>query len=170
MTKHLHVGWLDRLWQGTRAALGVRLSDARGALARARATLERAGAVAMMIDQVPDHPRHAVPVAFLGRPALADRGPAALAASAGCPLVVAASRRDARGEHELCVLCVLVPPPRPGRAWVEEATRAATAALERFVRASPSQWLWLHRRWKPMLAAPCSTTPSSSPAAASTAA
>jgi len=169
VTKRLSVGWLDRFWQSTRAALGVRLADASGALGPCRDVLRRGGAVAMMIDQVPSSPRHAVPVEFLGRPALADRAPAVLAASTGAPLVVAASRRDARGRHWLHVLEVLLPPPRPSRAWIDEATRRATQQLDLFVRAYPTQWLWMHRRWKPMLAAPC-PTPSSSPAAASTAA
>jgi len=170
VTKHLSVRWLDRVWQGARARRGVRLADARGAIAGGRALLRRGGAVAMMIDQVPDSPRHAVPVEFLGRPAAADRAPAALAASTGAPLVVAAGLRDGAGRQVLHVLDVLHPPRRPDRAWIDGATRDATRALDRFVRAHPSQWLWLHRRWKPMLAAPCRAIPSSSQAGASTAA
>jgi len=170
VTKHLSVRWLDRFWQSTRAALGVRLADAAGAMARARETLRRGGAVAMMIDQPPARAQNAVTVEFLGRAAHADRAAATMAAAAGAPLVVAASRRDQLGRQILEVLEVLLPPRRAGRAWIERATRDATRALDAFVRRHPSQWLWLHRRWKPMLASPCRTTPSSSPAGASTAA
>ncbi len=170
VTKHLSVRWLDRFWQSTRAALGVRLADAAGAMARARETLRRGGAVAMMIDQAPSRAQNAVTVEFLGRTAHADRAAAALAASVGAPLVVAVSRRDELGRQIVEVLDVLLPPRRAGRAWIERATREATRALDAFVRRHPSQWLWLHRRWKPMLASPCRTTPSSSPAGASTAA
>jgi KDO2-lipid IV(A) lauroyltransferase len=185
VTKRLHVRWLDRFWQSTRAALGVRLAEGRGAMATSREVLRRGGAVAMMIDQVPGAARHAMAVEFLGRPALADRAPATLAAVTGAPLVVAAARRDERGRHWLHVLDVLQPPRRGSRAWIGPATRAATVALDRFVRAHPSQWLWLHRRWKSILPAPCPPlsssrssrrrpvrppTPSSSPAEASRAA
>lgn len=170
VTKHLSVRWLDRLWQVARARQGVRLADARGAVARAREQLRQRGVVAMMIDQVPASSRHAVQVEFLGRPAAADRAPAALAASSGAPLVVAASLRDDAGDQVLHVLDVMQPPRRPGRVWIDAATRDATRALDGFVRAHPSQWLWLHRRWKPMLAAPCKAIPSSSRAEPSTAA
>jgi KDO2-lipid IV(A) lauroyltransferase len=174
VTKHLSVRWLDRFWQSTRARLGVRLTDSRGAMARAREVLGRGGAVAMMIDQVPASPRHAIACEFLGQRAWADRAAAALAASSGAPLVVTAARRTNDGSHVLHVLEVLAPPPRAsraGRAWIDEATRAATRALDRFVRAHPDQWLWMHRRWKPMLPPPpCPTPiPSSSPAGASAA-
>jgi Kdo2-lipid IVA lauroyltransferase/acyltransferase len=148
VTKRLSVGPLDAFWQSARAARGVRLIDARGAIGPARAALGRGAAVAMMIDQVPASPRHAVPVAFLGRAALADRAPAAMAAASGAPLVVAASERDDRGGHVLHVLDVLVPPRRPGPRWIDGATIAATAALDAFVRVHPTQWLWMHRRWK----------------------
>jgi KDO2-lipid IV(A) lauroyltransferase len=187
VTKHLRIRWLDRFWQATRAAQGVTLAAARGAMRRGREVLGRGGAVAMMIDQVPESARHAVPVEFLGGIALVDRAPAALAASARAPLVVAASARGPRGEHLLHVLDVLVPPARPSRAWVDRASALATQALQRFVLENPSQWLWLHRRWKAldrsraggacsrhaaraaMLGAPC-TTRSSSPAGPSRAA
>ncbi len=151
VTKRLSVLALDRFWQSSRARAGVRLADARGALARGRDTLRRGGAVAMMIDQAPRLTRHAVAVEFLGRPAFADRAAAALAAASRAPLVVAASRRDARGAHVLHVLEVLEPPARATRAtrpWIADATVSATRALDAFVRAHPDQWLWLHRRWK----------------------
>jgi KDO2-lipid IV(A) lauroyltransferase len=150
VTKRLSMGGLDAFWQLTRAGYGVSLCEAAGAMARGRAALAAGGAVAMMIDQVPARPEHGVRCAFLGAPAFADRAPATLAARAGAPLVVAASRRDpaAGGAQRLEVLAVLDPPPRAGKAWIEEATRAATAALDAFVRAHPSEWLWMHRRWK----------------------
>jgi len=173
VTKRLSVRWLDRFWQSTRARLGVRLTEALGAVGRAREVLRRGGAVAMMIDQVPAPGRRSVPVSFLGQPAHADRAPAAVAAAAGAPLVVAVGRRTPSGRHVLLVLEVLIPPARPGAAWIDEATRRATRELERFVLAHPDQWLWMHRRWKPMLAAPCRTpltTRSSSQAEASRAA
>jgi Kdo2-lipid IVA lauroyltransferase/acyltransferase len=169
VTKHLRVGWLDRFWQTSRARMGVTLADADGAMARGRAVLRRGGVVAMMIDQVPLSAHHAAPVVFLGASAATDRAPAALAASGRAPLVVVAARRGPDGRQVLHVLDVVHPPPYPSRTWIVQATGSATAALDLFVRAYPSQWLWLHRRWKPMLAAtsPCTTTPSSSPAAPS---
>jgi KDO2-lipid IV(A) lauroyltransferase len=181
VTKHLSARSLDAFWQATRAAHGVHLIDARGAMARGRDVLARGGVLAMIIDQVPASANHAVRVEFLGRSAFADRAPAALAARSGAPLVIAASRREAAG-HVLEVLDVLEPPARAGRAWIDDATRASAHALDRFVRAHPSQWLWLHRRWKTPPGAPSAqsseaggrvppcTTPSSSPAEASRAA
>ena len=148
ITKHLKMRRLDAFWQSTRAAYGVALGDAAGAVSRARSALARGGAVAMMIDQVPALRRHGVAVEFLGREAIVDRAPAALAALTGAPLVVAASHRAADGAQEMEVLRVLTPPPRPGPAWIEEATREATRALDAFVREHPSEWLWLHRRWR----------------------
>jgi KDO2-lipid IV(A) lauroyltransferase len=148
VTKRLSAPSLDRFWQSARARLGVRLCDAPGAMAEARSVVRRGGAVAMMIDQVPAEARHAVAVPFLGRRALADRAPAAVAASTGAPLVVVAARAAGGGRQVLHVLAVLAPPPRPGPTWIAEATRASSEALEAFVRAHPSQWLWMHRRWK----------------------
>ncbi|MBV9947547.1 MAG: lysophospholipid acyltransferase family protein, partial [Myxococcales bacterium] len=148
VTRRLRVRGIDAFWQRTRAAQGVHLTGAEGAMRRARDVLRGGGAVAMMIDQVPLDLRRAIEAPFLGRTAWVDRAPAALAAAAGAPLVVAASRRDADGDQALTVLEVLEPPPRAPSAWIAQATRAANERLEAFVRAHPSEWLWLHRRWR----------------------
>jgi KDO2-lipid IV(A) lauroyltransferase len=193
VTKRLSIKSIDAFWQGTRAGRGVLLAPPEDGTSpappgrrhvpgfagawsklegrnldvatRALGFLGQGGAVAMMIDQVPGSLRSAARAEFLGRMAWVERGPAALAARARAPLVVAASRRQLSGEHTLHVLDVMVPPPRPGREWIESATAAATRALDAFVRAHPSQWLWLHRRWRSprvdrgwrpaMLAPPC---------------
>jgi len=148
VAKRLSVGPFDAFARRTRAAYGVSLADPEGALAVAQETLARGGWVTMLQDQVPALASHGTAVSFLGQGALADRAPAALAWRTGAPLVVVASRRGSSGVQHLEVLATLEPPDGAGRAWIDEATRQATLALERFVFAHPSQWLWLHRRWR----------------------
>lgn len=148
VTKSLSARGIDAFWQGTRASYGVDLCLAHGAIARGRAALEQGGAVVMMIDQVPLARRHGIETEFLGRTAFVDKAPATLAAKAGSPLVVAASRRDENGIHRIAVLDVIAPPAHAGPAWIREATVRATRALDAHVRNYPSSWLWLHRRWR----------------------
>ncbi len=146
--KAMSVGWVDRFCREARAARGIAIAAPRGAMANAKDALRRGEVVAMVIDQVPDRARHALSVEFLGAPADVDRSPAALAASMRAPMIVAAARRVEASQQRLELLAVLDPPDRARGAWIDEATRQATAALDRFVRAHPSEWLWMHRRWR----------------------
>jgi KDO2-lipid IV(A) lauroyltransferase len=148
VTKHLSAGFVDRYWQSSRARYGVTVTAATGAYDRARAHVRAGGAVAMMIDQVPNKKSHGLEVDFLGARAWVDRAPATLAARANVPLVVPAARRLDDGTQELVLLDVIAPPRRATREWIDDATARATHALDRFVRAHPTEWLWMHRRWK----------------------
>ncbi|MGH7281326.1 MAG: lipid A biosynthesis lauroyl acyltransferase, partial [Polyangiaceae bacterium] len=58
-----------------------------------------------------------------------------------------AHRRE-DGTQALEVLDVIVPPSKPDATWIAEATRRATRALEACVLEHPSEWLWMHRRWR----------------------
>ncbi len=147
VTKPLRVQGFHRFCARLRASRRVGTVHAGDAAWRARATLRRGGAVAMMLDQVPPKKARAITTDFLGADAHVDRAPAAVAAATGAPLVVAASLRNADGTHTLRILDVHTPPAAPDRAWIDEVTRDATRALERFVQENPSEWLWLHRRW-----------------------
>ncbi len=150
VAKRLSVGVLDAFARRTRASYGVRLAEPEGALGVAQQTLAAGGCVTLLIDQVPESVTHGVAVSFLGQPALASRAPAALAWRQRAPLLVVAARREPSGRHVLSVLQTLLPPsaPSPDRAWIDEATRASTLCFERFVQAHPTEWLWLHRRWR----------------------
>ncbi len=148
VTKELRVRGFDGFATRARARRGVRTVYAGEVVARAGAVLGGNEALALVIDQVPMFRRHGVVCEFLGAPAWVDRAPAALAARAGAPLVVTAARREPDGTHSLHVLAVHEPPAGADRAWSSWATAEATRALDRFVRENPSEWLWLHRRWR----------------------
>jgi KDO2-lipid IV(A) lauroyltransferase len=152
VTKHLSAGFIDRYWQSSRARYGVTVTGAAGAYERARVHVRAGGSVAMMIDQVPNKKTHGLELEFLGERAWVDRSAATLAARAGVPMIVPAARRLEDGTQELQVLDVIAPPHhmngRASRDWIDEATARATRALDRFVRENPTEWLWMHRRWK----------------------
>lgn len=152
VTKRLSWRALDRYWQHLRAARGVKLIDARGAVRRVQAALAAGEAVAMMVDQVPERRTGSCVAPFLGAPARHDLAPATLAARAGAPIVVAFGHRASDGRHVMDVYDVL--PPQAGPRAIADATARIALALERFVEQHPAQWLWLHRRWKG-----CETTP-----------
>ncbi|MBL8718332.1 MAG: hypothetical protein JNL79_20290 [Myxococcales bacterium] len=148
ITRRLSARGLDALWQDTRARRGVDLLPAPdgGVLAAARARLAGGAAVAVLVDQDPERTHGVVFAPFLGEEAAHDTLPATLAARSGAPLVLALGGR--RGGHHVTIEEVFVPPPRAGRAWIDETTRAMAARLEAYVRAAPEEWLWMHRRWK----------------------
>lgn len=148
VTKRLSLGSLDRFWQKARATRGVRLVFPEGAKAKVGEALRENGLVALLVDQAPSHSRGFVELPFLGRMARCDLTPALLAARYRAPLILALGRRLEDGTHLVSVPLLLEPPSQASRAWVIEATAQIQAAVEAFVREHPSQWLWLHRRWK----------------------
>jgi KDO2-lipid IV(A) lauroyltransferase len=149
VTKRLSWKALDRYWQRLRADRGVVLADAWGAAATVREALRAGGVVALMVDQAPERLSGVTTLPFLGRPAKHDLAPALLAARARCPLLVMAGWRTSDGRHRLELVEEIAPAElRGGRPAAERAAARIAAAVERFVREHPEQWLWLHRRWK----------------------
>jgi KDO2-lipid IV(A) lauroyltransferase len=87
-------------------------------------------------------------VDFFGRPARTTPV-AALLARRGVPVLPTLSRRLSDGRHLLAIF-----PPLPltktadPQADIQRHLELQSRAIEAWVRAEPSQWLWLHRRWK----------------------
>ncbi len=150
------VGWAHRFIERVRHAAGIELlyPDAPGGspapLEAARAAVASRRAVFMMIDQRPAATRHAVEGDFLGGRVWIGRAPAALAARTRAPLHLIGMHRAGDGDElELDLLATYDPPVHAGRSWIEATMRTATQRLDQFVRAHPTDWMWLHRRWSP---------------------
>ena len=108
------------------------------------------GALGILIDQ--DTKVQGVFVPFFGRPAFTPRAVGDLALRFGATVVVGTSHR--RGPrpgagHELDIVELSYDPgPVDPEAEVGRITAAAAALQEAAIRRHPTEWVWMHRRWK----------------------
>jgi KDO2-lipid IV(A) lauroyltransferase len=88
-------------------------------------------------------------VNFFGKPAYTPTAPVRLALTQGVPIVPAFMIREGN-RYRL----VLEEPIRPSAIHgsrdeaVREFTEKWSAVMEKFIRAYPDQWVWMHDRWK----------------------
>jgi len=140
---------LDRIATDLRSRVGAEVVP-RGARAGRQllAALGKNRIIGLLIDQdIKDIPGVFVP--FFGRPAWTPSGAASIALHTGASVIPAFGHRQEDGSHSIQVHPP-IPPPASGSQQdrVLELTAAATAAIERQVRAHPEQWVWMHRRWR----------------------
>jgi KDO2-lipid IV(A) lauroyltransferase len=107
-------------------------------------------ALGILIDQ--DTKVQSLFVPFFGHLAATPRAAADLALRFGCPVFVGWSRRRGPRAGDGYVLEVEPVPYDPSPADKEaealRITAACTARMEQAIRQAPSEWVWMHRRWK----------------------
>lgn len=139
---------LDRRLNELRTSTGNTVIYKQKALAQVMQTIRSGGIVAILIDQNMQA-KDGIFVRFFGRPACTTTVAAALALKTGCAIVPVRCLLQKNGRYRM----VYGPPvdwPRTGRKDEDVAalTQHLTSIIEGWVRESPEQWLWLHRRWK----------------------
>lgn len=136
---------LDRL--RTRAlgrSLPMFPKGAAGARA-AMAHLKAGGCLGLLMDQKLND---GVAVPFFGHPAMTAPSLAALALRYRCPVIPGYIQRLGPARLRLVVEPPLSLPDSGDRhADILALTGTVNMALERWIRADPGSWLWLHRRW-----------------------
>ena len=145
VTRRTKPEWLRAKLRSARAELGVReVYDPRTLPAVLKA-LRRGESVGFVIDQYAAPPS-GIPVRFFGVEVdtLSAVGP--LAGRTGAAVVPATSRRQADG----LVHVTIEPAMELGPALSDPAatTQALAAKVEQWIRETPEQWLWVHRRFK----------------------
>jgi len=139
---------LDRRLVSFRTSTGNVVIYKRKALAQVLQTLREKRLVAIMLDQNVQA-RDGVFVRFFGRPACTTTVAAALAIKTGCAIVPAHCVRRSDGRYRMQY--------GPEVEWTScgrrdedilALTQQLTSVIEGWVRETPEQWLWLHRRWK----------------------
>ena len=99
-------------------------------------------------------------VDFFGRPASTATGPAILSLRSGAPIVPVFAPATADGKYKATAYPRIdFEPTGDNDKDVRDLTALINEAIEQQVRRDPSQWLWLHDRWKRSSEAPTSAEP-----------
>jgi KDO2-lipid IV(A) lauroyltransferase len=131
-----------------RQQAGQKIIDKKGAAELMGEISSKGATLCFIADQ--DAGRKGIFVDFFGRKASTYKSIGLLAITNNIPIAVAYSRRlDNRFYFEIGINRIIFP-----EEWAEKddpltwITAEYTSAIERFVREDPSQYWWLHRRWK----------------------
>lgn len=127
--------------ENIRGKFGARLIPKGVALRESIKCLRRGDLLTILVDQ--DEGPEGIFVPFMGRLASTPRGAFTLSLKYGVPLIPLFTWREKDGFHKV----ELKEPIYPERTERELVLRI-TSMIERKILEVPSQWLWLHRRWK----------------------
>jgi KDO2-lipid IV(A) lauroyltransferase len=140
--------YVSRYLYGVRRAAGQRIIDKKGATALMEELALKDATLCFVADQ--DAGKKGIFVDFFGRKASTYKSIGLLAITKNMPIVVGYSRRvDNRFYFEIGINRIIFPEEWAGKddplKWI---TAEYTKAIEEFVRQDPTQYWWLHRRWK----------------------
>lgn len=138
---------LERLLQGVRAAVGMRMIDKDEAGRNVLAALRRNEGVAILIDVNAGHKGIFVPL--FGRPASTYATVAELAQRTGCAVLPVFIHREPDGTHAVEVEAPLPwLPAAGGLDAIAVNTAQYNRVYEKYIARYPEQWFWAHHRWK----------------------
>jgi len=140
--------FINKYLYSVRQRVGQKIVDKKGA-AKLMDDLVSGGATLCFIaDQ--DAGKKGIFVDFFGRKASTYKSIGLLAIMNNTPIVIGYSRRvDSRFYFEMGVTRIIFPEEWADKEdALEWVTATYTQAIEEFVREEPSQYWWLHRRWK----------------------
>lgn len=126
-----------------------RAIDKNNSVTKAMAILREGGILGVLPDVNVLH-RDGVFVPFFGTLACTTSGVAMLAMRTGAMIVPMCCVWNKETEKYDVFYGKFIEPASTGDRHrdVYETTAAFTAEMEKFIRAYPEQWLWIHKRWK----------------------
>ncbi len=140
--------YIDTWLLGVREKKGQIILSKRGITTTAQQVLERHGVLAIIADQ--DAGKKGMFVPFFGRLASTYKSIGLLAMQHQVPVIIGcARRRGDRFSFDMSVNDIIYPEDwRKQDDELRYITRRYTRAMENFIRVDPTQYLWIHRRWK----------------------
>lgn len=135
--------WVNRCRELTGLKIIPKPQAARQVFRRLRANR----AVGFIADQ--NAGREGVFVDLFGTLASSSRGPVTFALRTGAPILISLDERRPDGHHILTISEPFYPNSTGNLEQdVTTGTQSLMKSLETAIRANPSQWMWMHDRWK----------------------
>lgn len=110
------------------------------------AVIRKNGTVGLLVDQTV-FPEEGYLIDFLGRPAWASKAPVLLARKTGVPIVPAFIHRE-EGRHVIDIYPALQFDGDDSEQGWRDDVKTYSRMIEKYIVAHPTQWYWVHRRWK----------------------
>lgn len=140
--------YLDQLVEALRTWTGNKTIPKRKAMGRMLRLLQNREIVGVLLDQNVDW-HEGVFVNFFGHLACTNSGLALLAMRTGAAVLPAFNIRQKNGQYRVIIEPEISLIRTENKdADILQNTRVFTQIIEKYVRAYPDHWLWLHRRWK----------------------
>lgn len=133
--------YMDRFITRARSRYTSDVVYKEGALRKFISRLKDGGSVGVLMDQSV-LPEEGVLIDFLGAPAWNTKMPVALARRTGATLLPVFIRAN-ENEHEITISPAV---ELTGDDLAD--TKLLSSNVEDFIKANPTQWLWIHRKWK----------------------
>ena len=147
VARPLNNPYLNKALEKFRTRFGNRMIYKKGALKNIISTLRSSGMVGILMDQAVLSNEGYV-IDFLGRGAWTTKMPSLMARKTGSPVLPVFIRRSGKG-HEVVIHPEIVLSSNSSlEGAVREDTERFSGFLEGYIKQNPSEWLWLHRRWK----------------------
>jgi KDO2-lipid IV(A) lauroyltransferase len=137
---------LNDLVAGVRRSGGGGVIDSRHVFTEGARLLRENGILGILVDQ--NFYKGGVFVDFFGRPAATSPLVPILARRTGCAVLPMHNFWRDNKLHIVCEPPVALSLQADRSLAIAEDTQRITAIVERWVRDDPTQWLWLHNRWK----------------------
>jgi KDO2-lipid IV(A) lauroyltransferase len=139
--------FLNAVVRRLRLSRGSEWIEKRGASSEALRRLRAGESVALLADE--NGGSRGVFVDFFGRAASTHKTPALLSALTGSPIVIgAALRLGGRFRFKLAVVEPAIAGSGAADGEVRRLTAEVASILEEWVREAPTQWRWIHWRWR----------------------
>jgi len=140
--------YINKYLYDVRERVGQKIIDKKGASELIDQISSTGATLCFIADQ--DAGKQGIFVDFFGRKASTYKSIGLIAISCNIPIVVGCSRRvDNRFYFEIVANRIIFPEEWQDKDKpLEWITAEYTRAMEEFVRQDPSQYWWLHRRWK----------------------
>jgi KDO2-lipid IV(A) lauroyltransferase len=138
---------LERLAVDFRTRFGLKLIAKEGAIRKMMKALSRNEGVAIPLDQsVSAH--DGVFADFFGEPTCTSKGFGFIAMRTGAPVVPVFMVREKRGYSVIFGQRIPLVLTGDIQSDLMKNTQAYNSAIECIIRRYPSQWFWVHNRWK----------------------
>ena len=149
VAKRQSAAGMDRFINEYRALVGMHVTY-RSSVREMFRMIDQGWIIGLLSDQDPSR-RDGVIVDFFGQETNAFTGAAAIARRCEVPIFPVFMHRRADGHHELTIEEPLYVEKTDDRAAdVLRVTQEISAHIEAWIRRYPSEWFWLHDRWKSM--------------------